>query len=179
VIDHFAELGFARAPWLDAEDVKWRHHTLMSEAHPDKALGDADRAARLNMARRVLEQPATRLRHFLELEFPGFKSGEKPQPDWEFFSRIGEAARRAGEIASHRQSASPLARAVADARVPEMRKTLAALQEELDGRTSNLEQKTRSLSASLPEPRTASALVEEWIFVNRWQAVIQKAVDAL
>ena len=176
--DHFAELGVARAAWVDAEEVKSRHHQLMAACHPDKSQGDGDRATRLNLARRILEKPATRLLHILELEFPNFQSAQKPQPDWELFSRTGEAARLATQVASAVTSAtSPLARAVANNQAAETRKKLAALQEELTQRATDMEQKTKSLP--LTDPQVISNLAEEWTFLNRWQSVIHEALSAL
>ena len=176
--DHFAELDLARAVWVEAEEVKSRHHLLMAACHPDKSQGDANRATRLNVARRILEKPATRLRHVLELEFPNFQSSQKPQPDWDLFSRTGEAARLATQVASATASAtSPLARAVAKKQSAETRKNLAALQEELAQRATDMEQKTKSLT--LTDPQAISNLAEEWTFLNRWQSVIHEALSTL
>ena len=176
--DHFAELDLARAVWIEAEEVKSRHHLLMAACHPDKSQGDANRATRLNVARRILEKPATRLRHILELEFPNFQSAQKPQPDWDLFSRTGEAARLATQVASAVTSAtSPLARAVAKKQSAETRKNLAALQEELAQRATDMEQKTKSLT--LTDPQAISNLAEEWTFLNRWQSVIHEAQSTL
>jgi hypothetical protein len=178
VSDHFAELGLARAAWVESEEVKSRHHLLMAACHPDKSQGDANRATRLNVARRILEKPATRLRHILELEFPNFQSSQKPQPDWDLFSRTGEAARFATQVASAVASAtSHLARAVASKQVAEIRKKLAALQEELTQRAKDMEQKTKSLHLS--DPQAISNLAEEWTFLNRWQSVIHEALATL
>lgn len=176
--DHFTELGLARAAWVESEEVKSRHHLLMAACHPDKSQGDANRATRLNVARRILEKPATRLRHILELEFPNFQSSQKPQPDWDLFSRSGEAARLATQVASAAASAtSPLARAVAKKQAAETRKNLAALQEELAQRATDMERKTKSLS--LTDPQAISNLAEEWTFLNRWQSVIHEAQSTL
>jgi len=178
VSDHFAELGLPRTAWIDSEEVKSRHHQLMASSHPDKSQGDGDRATRLNEARRILEKPATRLRHLLELRFPGFQSNEKPQPDWDLFSRTGEAARLATQVAATVASAtSPLARAVATKQAAETRKKLAALQEELTQRATDMEQKTKTLS--LTDPQGISNLAEEWTFLNRWQSVIHEALSTL
>lgn len=180
MIDHFAELGLARAAWIKPEEIKSQHHALMSEAHPDKTCGDAERAGRLNTARRILDQPDSRIRHLLELEFPGFHPREKTQPDWEFFSRIGEAARHSAEIASACLAAkSPLARAVAGARIPEIRAEISALQVELDQRARLLELKTKSLPNPLADPVAAFQAMEEWTFLKRWQSVIHKAAEML
>jgi len=178
VSDHFTELGLARAAWVESEEVKSRHHLLMAACHPDKSQGDANRATRLNVARRILEKPATRLRHILELEFPNFQSTQKPQPDWDLFSRTGEASRVATEVASAVASAtSPLARAVANNQAAETRKKLAALQEELTQKATDMEQKTKSLP--LTDPQAISNLAEEWTFLNRWQSVVHEALVAL
>jgi hypothetical protein len=130
------------------------------------------------VARRILEKPATRLRHILELEFPNFQSAQKPQPDWDLFSRTGEAARLATQVASATASAtSPLARAVATKQSAETRKNLAALQEELAQRATDMQRKTKSLS--LTDPQAISNLAEEWTFLNRWQSVIHEALSTL
>lgn len=178
VSDHFAELGLPRAAWIDPEEVKFRHHELMASSHPDKSQGDGDRATRLNKARRILENPATRLRHLLELGFPEFQSNEKPQPDWDLFSRTGEAARLAAQVASNQASAtSPLARAVANKQAGDVRRKLAALSEELTSHAEALKEKTTSLD--LADAQALSNLAEEWIFLNRWQSAIHEAVAIL
>ncbi|MEI8294647.1 MAG: hypothetical protein WCG66_11820 [bacterium] len=180
MIDHFAELGLARRAWLEADEVKLRHHALMSESHPDKVGGDGGRAALLNQARRVLENPATRLRHLLELESPDFHSSGKPAPDWEFFSRTAEATRLAADVATQKASAkSPLARAVAAARATEIQKKLAILQEEVLSRAAALELRTKELAIPLQNPQQVSHLVEEWIFVSRWQSLLHEASASL
>lgn len=176
--DHFAELGLPRSAWIDPEEVKSRHHQLMASCHPDKSLGDADRATRLNEARRIMENPAARVRHLLELGFPGFQSHEKPQPDWDLFSRTGEAARLATQLASARASAgSPLARAVANKRAADLRLELAALKEELAHRATALELKTQSIAPD--NAQALSNLAEEWTFLNRWQSTIHEASAAI
>jgi curved DNA-binding protein CbpA len=178
VNDHFAELGLARGAWIESEDVKKKHHLLMATCHPDKSHGDSQSATRLNEARRILERPATRLRHLLELEFPNFESRDKPQPDWDLFSRTGEAARFASQVAAAQASAtSPLARAVATAQASEVGRRLSTLQNELSLRAINLEQKTKSLSPG--NAQSLSNLAEEWTFLNRWQSVIHEALAAL
>ena len=176
--DHFAELGLPRTAWIDSEEVKSRHHQLMASSHPDKSQGDGDRATRLNEARRILEKPATRLRHLLELGFPGFQSNEKPQPDWDLFSRTGEAARLAAQVASTQASAtSPLARAVANKQATDVRRKLATVNEELSRHAETLEQKTKSLDLS--NAQALSNLTEEWTFLNRWQSAIHEAAATL
>ncbi|MCX6962523.1 MAG: hypothetical protein NTZ08_08755, partial [Verrucomicrobia bacterium] len=90
----------------------------------------------------------------------------------------GEVARLATQVASAVASAtSPLARAVANNQAAETRKKLAALQEELTQRATDMEQKTKTLS--LTDPQAISNLAEEWTFLNRWQSVIHEALSTL
>lgn len=178
MIDHFAELGLPRAAWMDANEIKSRHHLLMASCHPDKSQGDAERATRLNEARRILEKPGARLRHLLDLEFPDFTSHQKPQPDWDLFSRIGDAAKlAANSAAAQASSTSPLARAVAGTQCKEARVRLVALQKELEQREMDLEQQTQSLPTN--DPLVLSRLAEEWTFLSRWESVIHDARSAL
>ncbi len=72
---------------------------------------------------------------------------------------------------------NPLARAVASRQAAETRKMLAALQDELAQRATDLEEKSKSIL--LTDPQALSNLAEEWTFLNRWQSVIHEALSAL
>ena len=66
----------------------------------------------LNEARRILQNPALRIRHFLALEFPDHQPTNQPHKDWDFFLQVGDATRQATELAARKSSLShPLARA--------------------------------------------------------------------
>ncbi len=65
--DYFALLGLPRRPWLDPEALKERFHQLAAQHHPDVA-GKSAAFEGINAAYRVLRDPASRLRHLLELE---------------------------------------------------------------------------------------------------------------
>lgn len=176
VTDHFAELGIPRAAWIDATEIKDRHHQLMVDCHPDKVHGNGDRATRLNAARRSLDNPAARLKHLLELEFPGFQSLQKPEADWDFFSKIAQIAKMAADLTTNlAPSTSPLARAVAQKRTTDVIKAITDIQNELRERELALENRTRLLSASSFEAQTLSDLAEEWTFLNRWKSAIREA----
>ena len=64
MIDHFAQLNQLRGPWLDGEELKQTYHELSRSASSD----DPGRLPALNEAYRLLADPKSRLRHFLELE---------------------------------------------------------------------------------------------------------------
>jgi len=69
--DYFALFDEARRPWLDSELLKDKLHKLSTEHHPDVAKNNAVDFTELNAAYHTLHDPKTRLRHLLELEFPG------------------------------------------------------------------------------------------------------------
>jgi curved DNA-binding protein CbpA len=69
--DYFAILQQPRRPWLDSEALKERFHRQTAEHHPDVSVGAAQgHFEDLNAAYSVLREPASRLRHLLELEEP-------------------------------------------------------------------------------------------------------------
>lgn len=71
MIDCFALFSFLRRPWLDAEELKNRFHSMAAAQHPDVDTGtDGETFTALNAAYTTLRDPARRLRHLLELEHP-------------------------------------------------------------------------------------------------------------
>jgi DnaJ-domain-containing protein 1 len=69
--DSFALLDEPRRPWLDPEALKEKIHKLSVVHHPDVARDDGSNFTALNAAYKTLHDPKTRVRHLLELEFPG------------------------------------------------------------------------------------------------------------
>jgi DnaJ-domain-containing protein 1 len=69
--DFFALLDEPRRPWLDPDALKDKLHKLSAEHHPDVARDASVDFTALNAAYSTLHDPKTRLRHLLELEFPG------------------------------------------------------------------------------------------------------------
>lgn len=68
--DHFATLAQPCRPWLDPEALRESFHRAAAQQHPDAADGTDERFTELNTAYAVLREPATRLRHLLELTAP-------------------------------------------------------------------------------------------------------------
>jgi DnaJ-domain-containing protein 1 len=74
--DYFQLLDEPRRPWLDPERLKEKFLQLSAGAHPDRvhAASEAERSeaqrrsTELNAAYHCLREPASRLRHLLELE---------------------------------------------------------------------------------------------------------------
>src|ERR1700677_5271685 len=68
--DSFALLAEPRRPWLDPDALKEKFHKLSAAHHPDVAKEDGVDFSGINAAYRMLDDPKSRLRHLLELEFP-------------------------------------------------------------------------------------------------------------
>ena len=114
MLDAFALFNLPRRPWLDAADLRDEFHRRSAVLHPDGG-GDADAFAQLNAAHKTLSDPATRLRHMLELEAPEVlaQSQQIPSALADRFMRVGSVRQSAaGFLAKHRAASSPLARAL-------------------------------------------------------------------
>ncbi len=112
--DAFALFDLPRGPWLDAAELRDEFHRRSASAHPD-AGGDSEGFARLNAAHQTLSDPASRLRHLLELEAPEVlaQSQQIPPALADRFMRVGTARKSAESfLAKHRAASSPLARAL-------------------------------------------------------------------
>jgi hypothetical protein len=78
--DAFALFGEPRRPWLDPDALKDKLHKWSAVHHPDVAVQGDDKFVEMNAAYRTLHDPKTRLRHLLDLEFPGTLPGSLEIP---------------------------------------------------------------------------------------------------
>ena len=169
--DLFAVLGLPRSPWLDAEEIKQRHHALMAaEASANSS------PTVLNEARRTLQNPALRIRHFLALEFPDHQPAAQPHQDWEFFLKIGQATRQATELAARKSSLShPLARAALQKEILNQRAALIVLKDEIEKRLTAADER---LQAFKKNPEDLQSLAEEFAFLQKNQTAVREALLA-
>ena len=166
--DLFAALGLPRSPWLEPEEIKARHHAAMAVAHPDKSNTVKISATILNEARRVLENPALRLRHLIALEFPNQKPAGAPPPDWDFFQRIGETTMLASDlVAKLRAAKQPIVRATILARVAPCIHSIESLKHEVAERREALQERLRVASRKEWKLDDLQALAEDWTFLER------------
>jgi hypothetical protein len=169
VTDLFAVLGLPRSAWLDAEEIKERHHALM-------ASGSAASATLLNEARRTLQNPTLRIRHFLALEFPDFAPATRPHQDWDFFLKIGQATREASELAAKKSLLShPLARAALQNQILSQLDSLRLLKAEIETRLAACEDRLKTSAG----PEVLTALAEELAFLQKNETSIREALLAL
>lgn len=180
--DHFAILAYSRRPWLDDAALKDAFHRATAQQHPDVAGGSGEQAAALNAAYAVLRDPAQRLRHLLELEWPGAAAmpGSIAPELAEWFGKIA-SLRQAGAALAKKEAAaqSPLARALLTADRTAHRQALEEAITALAVLEKSAYEELRALDASW-EARDemthagVAALQQRFAFLTKWQARLRE-----
>jgi len=180
--DHFAILAQPRRPWLDDAALKEAFHRATAQQHPDVAGDSGENASALNAAYTVLRDPASRLRHLLEIEWPGAAPAQ---------AAIAPAlADLFGKIAALRQTGAALAKRASAAQTPLARALLAGDQathrRELEGTLAELaaaetaaQDDLRSIDAQWAardgDTRDqVAALQQRFAYLAKWQAQLRE-----
>ena len=164
--DHFAALGLPRQPWFDADTVRAQFQKLASVSHPDAGTGNEQQFVALNEAWQILQSPTTRLRHFLELEYPAEARAVLPPADPELFLQIAEQQQRAAQLAARLAEAkSPIARAVLEPQRKACKDALAALVTEVKERQARLHAELQGSGRSAAE---LGEILHNLLFLERW-----------
>ena len=180
--DHFAILAQPRRPWLDAEALKDAFHRATAQEHPDVVGGSGENAAALNAAYAVLRDPATRLRHLLALEWPGFAPSPAAIPVAlaDFFGRIA-TLRQTGAVLAKKEAAaqSPLARALLAGDRAAHRRDLQAALTDLEAAEAAALADLRVLDAAWDQrdsatPALLTAAQQQFSFLAKWQAQLRE-----
>jgi curved DNA-binding protein CbpA len=151
--DHFAALALPRRPWLEPEDVRESFQRAAAEQHPDAPGGEEARFAALNAAHTILREPATRLRHLLELAAPDRAAGNVPIPSAlaDLFMDIAGLRQAVQGFRQKLEAAgSPLTRALLAGEQADLRRKLEAA----------LERVTAAHEAALVDLRAIDAVWE-------------------
>lgn len=168
--DLFAVLGQPRRPLLDEALLKDEYFRQAAQLHPDASAGDTEKFRLLQEAFQTLGDPASRLRHLQELEYPSVAAAPM---QGDLFMRVGQSVQAAQSVLQRSEKTqTPLAKALllgdmATART-ELKETLAAV----DQCRSALLSEVTALDAHWPSSdgvelnRLASALA----FVSRWHS---------
>lgn len=180
--DHFAVLAQPCRPWLDEDALKDAFHRATAQQHPDVTGGSGDGSSALNAAYAVLRDPAARLRHLLELEWPGAPTavaGIAPELA-DLFGKIA-VLRQTGAALAKKEAAAqtPLARALLVGDQATHRQELetiraaltiaeAAAQEELRAIDSHWEARDEAARSAL------AALQQRFAFLAKWQAQLRE-----
>jgi len=173
-MDAFAELGLPRSPVVDDAALSRRFDELSRTRHPD-AGGEASSFARLAEARRLLTSTALRLRHLLELEFPGTRlDGALAPPLMDLFSILGPALQEAQDLERRKAgTTSALARALLAPGEMRQRETLEAAAAAVSDRLDALTEDCRTWDGSAA---ALAAWAREAAFLEKWQAQVREAL---
>ncbi|MDQ3621399.1 MAG: J domain-containing protein [Verrucomicrobiota bacterium] len=181
--DHFAVLNLPRRPWLNPEQLQERFHQIGARLHPDVAPQDPNEFARLTSAYQVLREPAARLRHLLELEFPDelTKPAAIPAGLRDLFMQIAPVHEGlAAFLRKHTEATSALARALLASERVGWNRTLGAKRAMLEDRLAGVFEQLRRLDASWSSAVQESggelaALHAELSFLGKWTAQLREA----
>lgn len=186
MIDHFATLGQPRRPWLDAEPLKETFHRLSATLHPDvPGTGDAARFAAVNTAFSVLKEPASRLRHLLELtDATGLSKVAAPAGELGgLFMRLAGIRRRLDDLLAKRSAASsPLTRALRSGDESTLRRELEIVRDALETTESAAFAEVREIDANWPAPEQSerlAGLCHRLSYLKRWRDQVGEALFTL
>ena len=178
MFDAYALLHLPRLPWLKSDDVRAAFQSRAAEVHPDRAGEPAD-FAELTRAYETLREPASRLRHWLALEYPtaALPSGV-PADLIPWFPQVAAQLQALKQAAQRKTAAtSPLARALA----MEVLRPAEILLRELEAVQESAHARIRELGAVLPGEGVAelAALTGKLVFLEKWTAQLSEGVLVL
>lgn len=194
-MDHFALLAEPRRPWLDAEALKTKFHTLSATVHPDRVheaapaekLAAQQRYTALNAAYQCLREPRPRLRHLLELEL-GTKPSDLtdiPEDLMNLFFAVGKQLRDTEALLAEKAAAtSPLLQVELFERAQTAVAPLQELQEQIAARRDLLLAQLKALDArwetTTPRPTAELLTIWRWLsFYDRWLGQLHGRVAQL
>jgi hypothetical protein len=178
MIDYFALLETERRPAIDEESLKRTYFRQTESLRLKRA--EADSLSSLNMAFRILANPAARIQHLLKLEF-GDSHGGQIGPDLgQLFGAVVEALQKADqEFGSLTTETSALLRALAFQRMSRVREQLTQIDDDLSERERALVSELDQLDslwterpAQCREPLAQVAL--RLTFVQKWLSEVRE-----
>ena len=174
--DAFALFDLKRRPLIDEAALKERYLRLAAALHPDIS-GDDEKFHLLQDAYKTLREPAARLQHLLDLEFPADRNNIGSAPYAELFMRAASAAQAARTVSLRSENTtSALARALLVSEMAtalrQVREAFQSIQRARDELTMRLEK----LDIGWPEvsPDELAALASSFRFIARWTAQLSE-----
>jgi curved DNA-binding protein CbpA len=176
--DYFAVLGLERRPTLPAPSIEGAYYEKTKALHPDRIEGGD--LASVNAAFQIVLNPATRIRHLLNLEFG--EPGERQIGNelGQLFGVIVEALRGADdELKAISRETSPLLRAVAYGRLESIRNSLERAQERLVERESELHDRISEIDRVWFQQKnqcrkSLAQISVDLTFVQKWLAEVRE-----
>jgi curved DNA-binding protein CbpA len=175
--DAFSLFGLERRPLIDEAVLKEAYLRLAATRHPDLCGGDEEKFHLLQEAYKTLREPAARLRHLIELEFPRAGGPSDSAPHAELFLRAGGAIQAAkGAFSRLENTSTTVARALLSpelaAALQQIREALESIRRTRDQLTARLE----DLDDHWPEVAVADLadLAVSFTFVSRWMSQLSE-----
>jgi curved DNA-binding protein CbpA len=178
-VDCFQILQLPRAPWLDEDAARDQFQRLAATVHPDAAQGNSSAFVALNHAWQVLKAPTSRLRHYLELEYPETLAAAAPNPaiSGDLFMDVAGIQQEAASLASKLAAAqSPLARAVLEGARVKTRAKLDSVSERVGNEIAAIHERIQTPNAA---PAALAACLGELVFLEKWAAQLRERAVAL
>jgi curved DNA-binding protein CbpA len=169
--DAFSLFDLERRPLIDEAALKEKYLRLAAKRHPDLSDGDSEKFSLLQDAYKTLREPAARLRHLMELEFPDSDAPSDFTPDAQLFMSAGTAVQSAKAVFSRLENATTaLARALLSpeiaAALRQVREAMKSVQHTMDQGKARLE----NFDARWPEVSATelAGLALSFTFLSRW-----------
>lgn len=184
--DHFATLELERRPALAPDAIREAFHRLAGAAHPDRAGGTDDAFTALNRAQAVLQSPASRLAHLLELESAAAPAQTAPPAQLgDLFMSIGALDQAITALLKRRAAATtPLAQALLLGDEKRLSAALAAASASLEKLLAAAHAELLALDAAWAARDSstlarAAALQSRFAFLEKWSAQLRELAFAL
>jgi len=175
--DAFSLFGLERRPLIDEAALKEKYLRLAATRHPDLSGGNDEKFHLLQDAYKTLREPALRLRHLMELEFPGGGSQSDSAPHAELFMSAGSAVQAAKAVFSCLEnSTSALARALLSSEIAEALRRVREAFQSIQRARDELTMRLKNLDIRWPEVSAdeLAALASSFRFLARWTAQLSE-----
>jgi hypothetical protein len=178
MIDYFGLLDFDRRPAINEESLKRAYFRQTELLRQNRA--DADALSSLNMAFRILANPATRIQHLLKLEFGDSRGGLIGSDLGQLFGSVVEVLEKADqEFGSLTTESSALLRALAFQRMDKVRERLTQIDDDLSQRERTLLSELERIDAVWTESpaqcrETLAQVALRLTFVQKWLSEIRE-----
>jgi hypothetical protein len=178
MIDYFALLKIERRPAITEQNLKNGYFRKTESLRLGQA--DAEALSSLNMAFRIIANPATRVQHLLRLEFGDARGGQIGSDLGELFGSVAEALRKVDqEFGSLSGESSALVRALVFQRMDEAREILNQTENELSLRERTLISELDRLDRIWPQSpdqcrESLAQIALRLTFVQKWLGEVRE-----
>jgi curved DNA-binding protein CbpA len=186
MIDYFALLDQAQAPWLDPDELKEAYHKKTLQAHPDAQAKRADETdssfAGLNEAYQVLQDPKRRLHHLLSLQGRAPSSANQTVPDelQDLFPLVGALTQGAKLLLEKIQATSnSLSRSLLKPQILELHNEAKEVREKIQNLSDTSIAQLRQINAGWTnnpgeQIESLSKLYFAFAYLTRWSAQLDE-----